>query len=639
MQNGEPRQTLFDLLAHAATLTPSSVAILGLDRAPLTYAALLAQVQNTGAWLNRQGIGRRDRVAIVLPNGAEMATAFLSVAATAACAPLNPDYKLAEFLFYLEDVQAKALIIQADDQSPARAAASQLNIPVLVLTSSATTAGEFQLTGPDVAPLAPPTIAHATDVALVLHTSGTTARPKQVPLTQHNLTTSAHNIRRTLQISPADRCLNIMPLFHIHGLVGALLASLAAGAQVVCTPGFDTPHFLAWLHTCRPTWYTAVPTMHHAILKRAATNLEAVNGARLRLIRSASAPLPPQVMAALERTFGVPVIEAYAMTEAAHQIACNPLPPCIRKPGSVGLAAGPEVAIMAEGGKALLPPGQVGEVVVRGANIMAGYVNNPAANARSFVAGWFRTGDQGQLDVDGYLTLTGRLKEIINRGGEKISPREVDEALLNHPDVAQALAFALPDVELGEDVAAAVVLSVPGVTESDLRRFVAQHLAYFKVPRRIVFVEEIPKGPTGKPQRIGLAQRLGLAETPAASATKSIDFVAPRSETEKLLAGLWCRVLAVPEVSINHRFLDLGGDSVQAMRLIAHVRQAIAIDLSIVDFFDAPTIADQALLIETALAQEIAALPKFSKDENTVQSTVENHEYAALVLTPKNNHE
>lgn len=634
MQNGVPSQTIFDLIANAATLMPTSAAILGLDRAPLTYAALTAQVRDTGAWLNRQGISRSDRVAVALPNGPEMATAFLSVAAAAVCAPLNPGYRLAEFSFFLEDLRAKALIVQADDRSAAREAAAQLNIPVLLLSASTTTAGEFLLTGPGGAPPAPPSIAQSTDIALVLHTSGTTARPKQVPLTQHNLIASAHNIRSTLQLTPADRCLNIMPLFHIHGLMASLLASLAAGAQVVCTPGFDAPRFLTWLHVCYPTWYTAVPTMHQAILKRAVANSETIDNASLRMIRSASASLPPQVMVALEHTFGVPVIEAYAMTEAAHQIASNPLPPHIRKPGSVGLAAGPEVAIMAEEEDVLLPSGQLGEIVVRGANIMAGYVNNPDANSRAFVAGWFRTGDQGQLDADGYLTIAGRLKEIINRAGEKISPREVDEALLNHPDVAQALAFGVPDAELGEDVAAAVVLRAPGVTESVLRRFVAQHLAHFKVPRRIVFVEEIPKGPTGKPQRIGLAQRLGLIEAHTTPETEPTDFIAPRSETEKLLTSLWCNVLGLSAVSINQRFLDLGGDSVQAMQLIVRVRQALGIELSIVDFFDAPTVADQALLVETILVQEIDALSERSDNENVAK----DDESASLMLTTGSDH-
>jgi acyl-CoA synthetase (AMP-forming)/AMP-acid ligase II len=301
-----------------------------------------------------------------------------------------------------------------------------------------------------------------------------------------------------------------MPLFHIHGLIAAVLASLAAGGSTFCTPGFNALRFFAWLGEARPTWYTAVPTMHQAILARAARNPEAVAAAKLRFIRSSSASLPPQVMAELEALFSCPVIESYGMTEAAHQMTSNPLPPAPRKPGSVGIAAGPEVAIMAEDG-GLLGPDTVGEIVIRGPNVTAGYVNNPSANEAAFAHGWFHTGDQGTLDADGYVRVTGRLKEIINRGGEKISPREVDEVLMDHPAVAQVVTFAMPHDKLGEEVAAAVVLrDGQAATEGEIRAFCATRLADFKVPRKIVILDEIPKGATGKLQRIGLAQKLGL---------------------------------------------------------------------------------------------------------------------------------
>jgi acyl-CoA synthetase (AMP-forming)/AMP-acid ligase II len=347
-------------------------------------------------------------------------------------------------------------------------------------------------------------------VALVLHTSGTTSRPKLVPLTHRNVCASAHHIAATLELSPMDRCLNVMPLFHIHGLMAAVLASLEAGGSVFCTPGFSALKFFSWLQEADPTWYTAVPTMHQAILARAERNPRILAAARLRFVRSSSSSLPPRVMAELEKTFRAPVIEAYGMTEAAHQMASNPLPPRPRKPGTVGVAAGPEVAVMDEEGR-ILPAGSPGEVVIRGPNVTPGYQANPGANATSFTHGWFRTGDQGVLDPDGYLTITGRLKEIINRGGEKISPREVDEVLLDHPAVQQAVAFAVPHPTLGEEVAAAVVLRDGArATEEELRAFASGRLAPFKVPRTLLFLEEIPKGPTGKLQRIGLAAKLGL---------------------------------------------------------------------------------------------------------------------------------
>jgi acyl-CoA synthetase (AMP-forming)/AMP-acid ligase II len=348
------------------------------------------------------------------------------------------------------------------------------------------------------------------DVAMVLHTSGTTSRPKIVPLSVANLCASAENIRTTLALVPSDRGLNIMPLFHIHGLIAGVLAPLSAGSAVYCTPGFNALKFFGWMDDAKPTWYTAVPTMHQAIVSRAKGNAETIRRHPLRFMRSSSSSMPPQVIKELEEAFGAPLIEAYGMTEATHQMASNPLPPKTRKPGTVGLPAGPEIAIMGEHGE-LLPFGGTGEIVIRGANVTAGYENNPKANAEGFRDGWFRTGDQGMQDGDGYLTITGRLKEIINRGGEKVSPREVDEILMDHPAVAQVVCFGMPHPKLGEEVAAVVVLK-PGGAASDreLQAFVAARAADYKVPKKILFMDEIPKGATGKLQRIGLAAKLGL---------------------------------------------------------------------------------------------------------------------------------
>jgi acyl-CoA synthetase (AMP-forming)/AMP-acid ligase II len=500
-----------DLLARGAD---ADVALAAPGRPDLTYAALRALAARTVTALNGLGVGRDDAVAIVLPNGPEMAAAFVAMACGVTTAPLNPAYTADEFAFYLQDLAAKLLVVAAGSDSPVVAVAKTLGVPIaeLVVPAGAAAgapAGEFTLRGaPGTA--AKPGPAGADDVALVLHTSGTTSRPKIVPLTHRNVCASAGHIAAGLALTPADRCLQVMPLFHIHGLIAATLSSLNAGASVVCTPGFNALTFFAQLTEFRPTWYTAVPTMHQAILGRAARNADAIAGARLRFIRSSSASLPPQVMTELEATFGVPLIEAYGMTEAAHQMASNPLPPRPRYAGSVGIAAGPEVAIMDEQG-ALLPAGSVGEVVIRGPNVTPGYRNNPQANASAFTNGWFRTGDQGVLDEAGYLRLTGRLKEIINRGGEKISPREVDEVILDHPAVAQVVTFAVPHPKLGEDVAAAVVLKEgQALTERELQQFVGQRLADMKVPRKVLFVAEIPKGATGKLQRIGLAAKLGL---------------------------------------------------------------------------------------------------------------------------------
>jgi oxalate---CoA ligase len=487
-----------------------AVAIAGHDTPPLTYAALRALVDRTVAKLNELGVGRGDRVAIVLPNGPDMAAAFLCVAAGAAAAPLNPAYRQEEFEFYLGDLNAKALIVEAGSESPALEAAQKLGVAVVTLMHEPEVgAGGFRLCG-DAGNAADRTgPAEARDVALILHTSGTTSRPKIVPLTGANIWTSARNIAASLELTEADRALNVMPLFHIHGLIAGLSAPLSRGGAVFCTQGFNALKFFAEMEEAKPTWYTAVPTMHQAILTRAGRNKEVIARHPLRFIRSSSASLPPKVIGELEAAFHAPVIEAYGMTEAAHQMASNPLKGA-RKPGSVGLAAGPEIAIMDEAGR-LLGKGEIGEVVIRGENVTLGYENHPKANAEAFVDGWFRTGDQGVIDPDGYLTLTGRLKEIINRGGEKISPREVDEALMDHPAVLQAVTFSVPHPMLGEDVAAAVVLREGmAATAQDLHAFVGQRLAAFKTPRKIVLLAEIPKGATGKLQRIGLAAKLGL---------------------------------------------------------------------------------------------------------------------------------
>jgi len=478
---------------------------------PLTYGALRALVAGSVTALNGFGVGRNDRVAIVLPNGPEMATAFIAVASGAASAPLNPSYRADEFEFYMSDLGAKALIVEAGSASPAIEAAKKIGVAILTLTPTPEKgAGSFTLSGGAPGAAASPGLAQETDTALILHTSGTTSRPKIVPLSQKNVATSAANIAQTVAFSETDRGLNIMPLFHIHGLIAGILAPLSRGGCVFCTPGFNALKFFAWMEEAKPSWYTAVPTMHQAILTRAGHNKDIIARHPLRFIRSSSSSLPPTVIAELEATFGAPVVEAYGMTEAAHQMASNPLRGA-RKPGSVGLAAGPEVAIMGEDGK-ILGAGEIGEIVIRGENVTAGYENNPKANAEAFTHGWFRTGDQGVMDAEGYVSLTGRLKEIINRGGEKVSPREVDEAIMDHPAVLQVVTFAVPHDKLGEDVAAAVVLREgASATEQELKAFLAQKLAAFKTPRKILFLEEIPKGATGKLQRIGLAQKLGLA--------------------------------------------------------------------------------------------------------------------------------
>jgi len=597
--------SILTILEDRARIAPDAMALLAPGRKALSYAALHSHVVSTAAALRMRGISRDEIVAVVLPNGPEAASAFLSVSAAAICAPLNPAYRADELAFYLSDLPASALIIAGLPDSPARGVARQLQIPVIELEwSPDDAAGAFTLDGGRADLSDSPDAPRSDDVALVLHTSGTTSRPKIVPLTHANLSASAKHVAATLELTPDDRCLNIMPLFHIHGLVAALLASLEAGGSVVCTPGSVAPSFFGWMEEFRPTWYTAVPTMHASILSRVEGNGATIDSHTLRFIRSSSASLPRSTLDHLEKVFRVPVIEAYGMTEAAHQMASNPLPPAMRKAGTVGRAAGPEISVLDADGLPV-PTGTRGEVAIKGTNVTSGYARNPGANAAAFAGTWLRTGDQGSLDEDGYLTILGRLKEVINRGGEKISPLEVDEVLMSHPAVAQAVTFAASDPVLGEEVAAAVVLrDGMTVSERQIREFVSIRLSHFKVPRRVLFMPAIPMGPTGKLQRIGLADRLGVAfDAPAASA---VEYVAPRSPVEEVLASIWSTVLAGEPHGVHENFFYAGGDSILAAQFVARVSDTLAVEISLLSFFDAPTVAGVAGVVEEAMATEIS---------------------------------
>jgi acyl-CoA synthetase (AMP-forming)/AMP-acid ligase II/thioesterase domain-containing protein len=592
--------TVQGLISNWSKRTPDAVAIASPGRSPLSYSDLNSQIEKTVKTLNEFGLGRNDRVAMVLPNGPELAVAFLAVISGATCAPLNPDYRARELDFYLSDLKPKALVFQEGKESAALEIVKKQGItPIRLAPRPEERAGIFSLFAEKSDPATTGGFARAEDIALALHTSGTTARPKIVPLTHSNICTSASSIRETLKLTSSDRCLNIMPLFHIHGLIGGMLSALCAGGSIVCPQGFYAPEFFELMREFQPTWYTAVPTMHQAILARAKQNSEIIRQCKLRFIRSCSSPLPTLLFADLERTFGVPLIESYGMTEASHQIASNLLPPGKRKSGSVGVAAGPEVSVMDNVGK-MLPQGEIGEIVIRGPNVTKGYEKNQAANKSSFVNGWFKTGDQGYFDSEGYLTITARFKEIINRGGEKISPREVDEALLDHPSIAQAVTFAVPHPTLGEDVAAAIVLRESQTsTEWEIQKFLSTRLADFKVPRRVVIVDEIPQGPTGKIQRTGLAERLHLVPSVHKESGSRTEYKTPGTLLEKRLVEIWSQVLGVDRVGVSDNFFELGGDSVQAGRIVVRMREAFHIEavIPLVIFIRAPTIEKMALII------------------------------------------
>ena len=576
------RDTLHDLLVDRDDVDAQSLALLAPDALPIRYGDLARRIRDTGASLASQGVVPRERIAVIMANGADMAIVALGIATYAVCAPLDPSQSEREYRDAFAQLRIDALITSDGVGGHARSAARACGVRVLEIPVEA-------MTGSPHATLAP---SRRDDVALLLRTSGTTSMAKCVPLSHRQLCRSASDIAATLRLSPADRCLGIMPLFHVHGLVAALLASLDAGASVVCTPGFASGRFVEWLNTFGPTWYTGVPTMHQAILAELETRASSPLRTPLRFVRSCSAALPRDVAARLEAALNAPVIEAYGMTEATHQITSQTPAPLGCRDDSVGAPTGVAVAIMAAN-RELSPRLAHGEVVIRGETVITAYDGGSPSDADAFTSGWLRTGDEGWLDENGRLHLAGRIKDLINRGGEKISPREIEDALLEQDGVAECVAFAVSHPTLGEDVAAAIVPARGVSLDRDaLHHSLFGRLSHAKIPSRIIVIDALPKGPTGKIARTRMAEQLATQlATP---------FVAPANDVEAAIAVMMSELLGAERVGASDNFFALGGDSLRGAQLLSRVQARFAIALAPAMLFRSPTPRELAASIAQA---------------------------------------
>lgn len=588
MMNYQPT-TLWQIIQTQAAIYPTHLALSSLDSPPLTYRHLWELVKKTQSQLQKWGICRTQRVVMVAPaNSAVTLSLSFAIASSAICIPLNPNFSPSEFLTYLQQLQPQVLVIVSECADAAVKAAVQLNLPIIFATPLHNRTGWFQLqeaTENQSQPLfSPPS---GEDIAFVFQTSGSTAQPKFVPVTHKGLCYSSSNVKDVLQLGTDDICLNVLPLFHVHGLITNGVVPLLAGNLICLYGNFDGGVFWQWLEQSQATWLSSSPAIYQAMLEAAPKILPKLS---LRFIRSGSTLLSPKLKQELTQLLNVPFLEAYGMSEAL-TITNTPLSPVVDKPGSVGKVVNGELAIFNQSGETLATQ-QVGEIAVRGDHITPGYLDDPAANQTSFINGWFRTGDIGYLDAEGDLFLVGRIKEMINRGGEKVSPQEVDAVLLKHPQVLAAATFGISHPSLGEDIAAAVVLKEEEVSLQHLRDYLLQHLAIHKVPSQIFIVKSIPKGTTGKIKRQELASYFCDQLTPI--------YVAPRTEIEVKIAQIWSQVLRLDTIGVDDNFFALGGNSLLATQVISRLHQAFEIKLSFLNFFSAPTVA--------GLSQEIAQL-------------------------------
>lgn len=590
MESGTGNGGILYELPGLASAVSSAPAVGGVDGNFLDYSDLADHLRDLRAQLTELGIGPGDRICSVLPDGPITGVILLALIQSAVCFPINPSIGTRELGSVLDAARPRAVLLWKDQSPQARVACAARGLPVIETWPDGVLADPIRLRGPE--RLAPGRD-FGTGESLLLRTSGTTADGKLVPLTAANITAAAAATCQAYALGPRDRRLNIMPMFHVQGVVGSLVASLLCGSSVLCAAGFEPGRVLDVIERERVTWFSASPTMHRRILDQ---NRGSRRDLGLRFLRCGSGALPEGLRRELEDFYQVPVVESYGMTEA-HQIASTPV---AFSTGRAELVpTGSRVAILPACGIITEAPGVRGEIVVTGANVIDRYADKERAEDRSFTGKWFRTGDQGELTSDGRLLITGRLKELINRGGEKISPWEVERALLAHEAVREAMAYPVSHPELIEEIAVAVVLR-PGyaVADHELRDFTAGRLAPYKVPRFIRFVSALPLNASGKPSRSSLRQEHErISPAPVGPGPSGAD--APESPLQAQLARIWSAALGGRAVGVHDDFYRvLGGESLAATVLLAMVRESLGVEISHLTLADkAYTVAEMAELI------------------------------------------
>lgn len=490
--------TIGELIRHWATATPEAIALVSPDRKPLTYRMYGEQARYVGEFFETLDLGRGNRIAVAVPNGAEAVLCYASVCAHATAAPLNPAYTFEEFCSYLKNLSVDAVMVMRGVETAARAAAATLDLLTIELDPDRTaSAGLFRLSAQATSRRRQAGSPTLDDLALVVQTSGTTSQPKIIPLTHRNVVARAIQENDWYGVGRDDRVLCLNPLYHNSGLKQCVFEPLQSGGSTVAAADFGLSDFLDKLANYQPTWCTGSATFFHEIARSTDPRDGALHRHHLRFFRSGSTRLLPSVAGRIEEGFGVPILNAYSSSEAG-LMTSNPLPPGLRRSETVGMPIGTAVAILNDEGNEL-PPGAEGEVAARGPTVMTGYEAAPQANLASFSNGWFRTGDMGCFDVDGYLHLNGRIKETINRGGEKIFPAEIEAALETHDDVKEAAAFGVPHPTLNEVVVAAVVPASAAITDAKhLKHHARSLLSRTKVPTKIFVVDELPRNSNGK---------------------------------------------------------------------------------------------------------------------------------------------